>query len=246
MGRLFLPRAGATHILHTQDQETVIDVLSGTCAMTLARSTERSAYEVVGQRSSPFDGPPTMVYIPRGMDVTITCTAAPLHAVLVSVPSRSDTAPALITPEDVSAAPFGRNNWQRSVYPSVGLDVQADRIMMGETHTPSGNWSSYPPHKHDEDNPPEEVLSEEIYHFLIDPPHGFGMQRLWTAPGHPEPINEAYPLRDGDTVAIPRGYHPTVVAPGFRMVTVWAYAGDERSWGGWAPDSTFAELLEEE
>jgi 5-deoxy-glucuronate isomerase len=245
MGRLFLPEAGTTHTFHTQGHEAVIDILSGKCSVMLESQTRSATYEMIGRRPSPFDGAPTMVYIPRNTDVTITCVGALLHAVLVSAPSRSDTDPALITPEDVAVEPFGRDNWQRSVYPCIGLNVQADRIMMGETHTPSGNWSSYPPHKHDEDNPPDEVVSEEIYHFLIDPPHGFGMQHLWTAPGHPQSINEAYPLRNGDTVAIPRGYHPTVVAPGFRMVTVWAYAGDERSWGGWAPDSTFAELLEE-
>ncbi len=242
--RLLLSTKGATYVAHTQTHEMVIDLLGGVCALTLKGERGDTRYEKVGQRANPFSGPPTMVYIPRNTEVAIKCLISPLNAVIVRAPSRQDNAPMLIKAKDTTRQSFGRDNWKRDVYPCIGLNVNADRIMMGETHTPSGNWSSFPPHKHDQDKPPE-VISEEIYHFLITPPHGFAMQYLWTAPGTPQPINEVYPLHNGDTVAIPRGYHPTVVAPGFRMVTVWAFAGESRSWGGWAVDPTFAELLEE-
>jgi 5-deoxy-glucuronate isomerase len=222
-----------------------LDVLSGACTLTLEGEWGSVWYEKVGQRDSPFAGPPSMVYVPRDTDLTITCLASPLSAVVVRAPSRRDTAPVLINAGDVPFESFGRGNWQRDVYPCIGPNVDADRIMMGETHLPSGNWGSYPPHKHDQDKPPE-MVSEEIYHFLINPPHGFGMQALWTAPGASQPINDAYLLRNGDTVVIPCGYHPTVVAPGFRMITVWAYAGEARVWGSWAVDPTYVELLEKQ
>ena len=242
MGRLRLSVEGAVYKTHTREDEMALDVLSGACTLALEGEWGSVRYERVGQRSTPFAGPPSVVYVPRGTHVTITCLVSPLSAVVVRAPSRRETVPVLIDAEDVPVESFGRDNWQRDVYPSIGVNVDADRIMMGETHSPSGNWASYPPHKHDQNRPPERI-SEEIYHFLIDPPHGFGMQGLWTAPGASDPIEGACLLRNGDTVAIPRGYHPTVVAPGFRMVTVWAYAGEERVWGSWAGDPTYVELL---
>jgi 5-deoxy-glucuronate isomerase len=242
MGRLLLSAEGATYATHTRADEMVLDVLGGICELKLEGQWGRARYGGVGQRANPFAGPPGMVYIPRDTDVTITCLGAPLSAVIVRAPSRRDTAPALVSAGDVPSEAFGRDNWQRCVYPCIGVNVDADRIVMGETHVPSGNWGSYPPHKHDQDKPPE-VISEEIYHFLIDPPHGFGVQSLWTAPGDAQPISDAYLLRNGDTVAIPRGYHPTAVAPGFRMITVWAFAGESRGWGTWVADPTYAGLL---
>jgi 5-deoxy-glucuronate isomerase len=235
MGRLHLSAPGATFSTHTAEQELVIDVLGGTGSVELIGPAGTISVDQVGQRETPSGGPPSMLYIPRRTAVSFTCLSAPLDAVVARAPINASEAPR----ED-----FGRDNWQRVVYPCIGLNVDANGILMGETHIPSGNWASYPPHKHDE-NTPSEMVSEEIYHFLIDPPHGFGMQYLWTAPGDSRPIREAYPLHNGDTVAIPRGYHPTVVAPGFRMITVWAFAGERRAWGRWSAEPAFEKLLQE-
>jgi 5-deoxy-glucuronate isomerase len=245
LDRLILETEGDQCAVSTGPDEAGIDVCSGTAEVALRGEWGKVTYPSVGQRSSPFAGVPSMVYIPRNTELIITSLAGPLTALLVRSPSRRDTLPCLIGPDQVVTEAFGRDNWQRQVHVCIGMNVDADRIVMGETHTPSGNWSSYPPHKHDIDSGSERA-AEEIYHFRIDPPHGFGMQYLWTAPGHPElPIHEAYSLRDGDTVAIPRGYHPTVVAPGFRLVTVWAFAGEARSWRCWSVEPRYGELLEE-
>ena len=243
LGRLSLGAEGACYSSHSQGDEMGIDILGGVCQVSLKGSWGEARYPQVGQRADPFSGPPSMVYVPRGTEVTITCLSAPLSAALVRAPSRRETAPRLIPADKAPFEAFGRDNWQRGVYLSIGPEVDADRIVMGETHTPSGNWSSYPPHKHDTDTAHERAC-EEIYHFLFDPSHGFGLQYLWTAPGHPEPpIQAAYPLHNGDTVAIPRGYHPTVVAPGCRMITVWAYAGENRGWRHWTPEPALERLL---
>jgi 5-deoxy-glucuronate isomerase len=94
--------------------------------------------------------------------------------------------------------------------------------MVGETFNPPGNWSSYPPHKHDGRD--GEPTLEEVYYFRIDPPQGFGQQMLYTADG--ESVTHA--VRDGDTVLLPYGYHPVSAPPGYRLYYLWGMAGAQR------------------
>jgi len=245
LAKLRLPVNGDTYTLEAGGNEVGIDILGGQAAVSARGPSGPTDYVQVGQRPSPFSGPPTMIYLPRATTARITCVSGPLEALLFQAPARRDTLPRVLRPGDVRAQDFGQSNWQRSVYPCIGSEVDADRLMMGETHTPSGNWSSYPPHKHDSEQPPEHV-SEEIYHFLIDPPFGFGLQTLWAQPSRSEPPEQAaYAVHNGDSVIIPDGYHPVVVAPGFQMITVWAYAGDSRVWGAWAAEPEYARLLEQ-
>ncbi len=243
LAKLRLHTNGETYTLETEHDEVGIDILGGQAAVSARGPSGPTEYTRVGQRPSPFAGIPTMLFLPRATTARITCETGPFEAVLFRAPARRDTLPRVIRPSDVRVQDFGQSNWQRSVYPSIGTEVDADRLLMGETHTPSGNWSSYPPHKHDSEQPPEHI-SEEIYHFLIDPDFGFGLQTLWdpsdTAGGAPK----AYVVRHGDSIVIPGGYHPVVTAPGFRMITVWAYAGDSRAWGAWSAEPGYARLLE--
>jgi 5-deoxy-glucuronate isomerase len=95
-------------------------------------------------------------------------------------------------------------------------------LLVGETFNPPGNWSSYPPHKHDgRDGEPR---LEEVYHYRIDPPQGFGHQTLYTSDGE----SVTHVVRDGDAVLLPYGYHPVAAAPGYRLYYLWALAGAER------------------
>ena len=244
MARLRLAECGATYGLRTEAHEVGIDILGGSAAVTVSGPTGTMEAGEVGQRASAFAGPPTMLYLPRSTTSQFTCLAAPLDAIIFKAIARRDGLPRLISAGEAGALSFGEANWQRTVYPCIGVEVDAERLMMGETHTPSGNWSSYPPHKHDTELPPESP-SEEIYHFLIDPGFGFGLQALWDPGVAPERGSAvAHVVRDGDTMIIPRGYHPVVVAPGFRMITVWAYAGDRRAWGSWSTHPEYAQLLE--
>jgi 5-deoxy-glucuronate isomerase len=244
LARLSLPTAGATWVLDTGPDEVGVDILGGLGTLTADGPSGRTEYASVGQRRDAFGGPPTMVYLPRSSTAHLTCVTAPLEAVVFRAQARRDTLPRLLQPDDVHPQTFGRSNWLRSVYPSIGTEVDADRLMMGETHTPSGNWSSYPPHKHDCERPPEHV-SEEIYHFLLDPRFGFGLQTLWDPAAPAEGMNKAvFAVHDGESIIIPSGYHPVVAAPGFRMITVWAYAGDQRTWGAWSAEPEYANLLE--
>jgi 5-deoxy-glucuronate isomerase len=102
-----------------------------------------------------------------------------------------------------------------------------ERIIVVEVLTPAGNWSSFPPHKHDEWGD-DEVPLEEIYYFRIDGDEGFGFHRTYTADSsHDETVT----VRDGDVYLIPRGYHgPCVAAPGYDMYYLNVMAGPERAW----------------
>ena len=200
---------------------------------------------VLPDRPSPFDGGPSVVYIPRDSSYLVQSTSASLLMAVFAAPARRRTEPFATLAGDDPGESFGRDNWQRHVYLPVPAEKPADRLIVGETHTSSGNWSSYPPHKHDVDAAPDEIPAEEIYAFYIDPPHGFGYQRLYTAPEDPQPFSELYLVHNGDTVVIPRGYHPVVVAPGYRMVTVWALSLDSRIFGAWRRDPQHSQLSPE-
>ena len=98
-------------------------------------------------------------------------------------------------------------------------DPHVRRLMVGETFNPPGNWSSFPPHKHDGRD--GEPALEEVYYYRVDPPQGFGQQMLYTTDG--ECVTHS--VRDGDTVLLPYGYHPVVVAAGLSALLL---VGDGR------------------
>ena len=94
--------------------------------------------------------------------------------------------------------------------------------MVGETFNPPGNWSSYPPHKHDGRD--GEPVLEEVYYYRVDPAHGFGQQMLYTEDGE----CVTHTVRDGDAVLLPYGYHPVSAPPGYQLYYLWGLAGAER------------------
>ena len=138
------------------------------------------------------------------------------------------------------AKQVGRDNWQRTVYSALAEDVPAQRLLAGETLNPPGNWSSYPPHKHDRSNPPQEAVLEEVYFFRIKPAQGFGLMWTYTAADDPDGFSTALVVEDGDTVLLPKGYHPVVAAPGYELHYTWVLAGEERRYGAWADDPRHA------
>jgi 5-deoxy-glucuronate isomerase len=150
-------------------------------------------------------------------DAVVAVAAAPL-ADLPAGPAR------LIGSTEQKVRTAGTGNWARSIRTILGPEDDAGRLVLGETINPPGNWSSYPPHKHDRHAPPEEVALEEVYYYRFKPEGGFGVQLIYD-----EHDERAQIVRDGDVVAIPSGYHPVVAAPGYALYYLWVMAGEGRA-----------------
>ncbi|MFQ5810197.1 MAG: 5-deoxy-glucuronate isomerase, partial [Armatimonadota bacterium] len=217
-------QAGETHETRLSKAETAIVLLGGTCTVKCGDVT----YERVGERPNVFAGRATAVYVPPGLPVEVIA-ATDAEIAVAATPATKEGEPQLVTPDEVCVRSVGRWNWRREVQDIIGENVPAERLLVGETYNPPGNWSSYPPHKHDEDNLPHEVKMEEVYHFRINPPNGFGIQRIYSAKHSADAeLDETYTVRDGDTVAIPRGYHPVGAAPGYQLYYLWILSGANR------------------
>jgi 5-deoxy-glucuronate isomerase len=177
----------------------------------------------LGGRSSIFAGQPHALYLPISTSYVVTATTD-LELAICSARAEEHFPPRLITPDDVAVEIRGAGNAARQINHIIKPEFPAHRLLIVEVFTPSGNWSSYPPHKHDVSNMPAESDLEEIYYYRIDPPTGFGLQRLYTADGG---IDDAYVIRDGHLLLVPEGYHAFAVAQGYTGYYLNVLAGDE-------------------
>jgi 5-deoxy-glucuronate isomerase len=224
-----------------QGREYVLDIFSGTATLAVETAEgQRQVFSNVGARADVFSGPPVMVYGPPQSSYEITAESEVFDAGIFSAPSAVTTPPALLEGAAVVAKQAGRDNWQRTVYSALGENVAAERLLAGETLNPPGNWSSYPPHKHDRSKPPQEAVLEEVYFFRTKPAQGFGLMWTYTAPDDPDGFSTVFVVEDGDTVLLPKGFHPLVAAPGYQLHYTWVLAGEERRYGAWADDPRHA------
>ena len=203
------------------DQELGLVVLGGTCSV----SSSRGEWKGVGRRANVFSGMPYAVYLPVNTSYTVT---AETNCDLAFCFCRAEEEhPAqLITPADVEVEIRGGANATRQINKIIRPEFSAHRLLVVEVYTPSGNWSSYPPHKHDVHNPPNEVDLEEIYYYRIDRPEGYAIQKVYNPA---RSIDETLTVRDGEMVLIPEGYHPVVAAHGYNVYYLNALAGSARS-----------------
>ena len=206
---------------NTGDRELGIVVLGGRCSIDAAGSSWRS----VGDRANVFSGMPYAAYVPISTAFRVTAETECDLAFCYARAQRT-FAPRLVTPDDVDVEIRGGGNATRQINHIFKPDFPADRLLIVEVYTPSGNWSSYPPHKHDVHNPPYEVDLEEIYYYRVDHPAGYAIQKLYTPDRH---IDETMTVRDGQLVIVPEGYHPVVAAHGYNVYYLNALAGSARS-----------------
>ncbi|MCS7191504.1 MAG: 5-deoxy-glucuronate isomerase [Armatimonadetes bacterium] len=178
----------------------------------------------IGQRRDVFSGKAFALYIPPNARFRIHAHSF-VEMAFGSVLAPLGGEPKLITPDQVKSRSVGIFNWRRDIDDIVDASFPAKRLLVGETRNPPGNWSSYPPHKHEEENPPFETKMEEVYHFRIFPPTGFAIQTIYTEDGE---LNEAIIVKDGDTVVIPKGYHPVAAPPGYAVYYLWFLASEVR------------------
>jgi len=238
-------KEGDQHLATTDAREAVLDVFAGTISV---RVSSQEGYEQLfpraGSRPDVFSGPPVMIYVPPRSTYEVSAHSGPVDVGIFSAPSQARCPAVLLEGSAVVSRQVGRGNWQRTVYSALSENVAAERLLAGETLNPPGNWSSYPPHKHDRSSPPQEAPLEEIYFFRIKPPQGYGFIWTYTAPGDPASFSTVYVVEDGDTVLLPKGYHPVVAAPGYELHYTWVLGGEERRYGAWTDDPRHAWIRE--
>jgi 5-deoxy-glucuronate isomerase len=204
----------------TEKEESAFVLLGGSCVADWG-----DGKRTIGKRQNVFAGLPYTLYLPAHSEVSFTAETACEFAEC-SVPSNAQLEPRLITPGDVVTSLRGGGNVSRQIVDVMPPAFPADKLVVIEVYTPGGNWSSYPPHKHDVHNPPAEVDLEEIYYYRLDRPEGYAIQKVYTADRR---IDETLSVRDGELVLIPEGYHPVVAAHGYNVYYLNALAGSARS-----------------
>jgi 5-deoxy-glucuronate isomerase len=202
----------------TGADEVALVPLGGRCRV----SSGDHVWEI-GERPSVFAGKPWALYLPHHVDYEIVALTDVELAVCATRAEESHP-PRLIRPDDVEVEIRGAGNAARQINHIVKPDFPAHRLLVVEVFTPSGNWSSYPPHKHDVSNLPLEADLEEIYYYRLAPPDGFALQRLYTADGR---IDHAYVIHDGDLLLVPEGYHVFAVPQGYTGYYLNVLAGNE-------------------
>ena len=204
----------------TEAEEAAFVLLGGTCSIDWGQGAQR-----IGKRKNVFEGFPFAFYMPAQNIVTFTaeteCEIAECRA-----PSAAQLEPRLITPQDIASNLRGGGNVSRQIVDIITPAFPADKLMVIEVYTPGGNWSSYPPHKHDVHNPPGEVDLDEIYYYRIRQPEGFALQHLYSGKKTGEHTVKA---RNGDAVLVHDGYHPVVAGPGYDVYYLNFLAGSARA-----------------
>jgi 5-deoxy-glucuronate isomerase len=206
------------------DREGILVILGGKADVTV----NGRIFAGLGKRPNVFAGLPFSVYLPRNSTVEIKALTA-FEAALPEAPSTLDAEPYVIGPEQVNTGQWGTLNYTRH-FREILVEpngLPAASLIVGETITPSGNWSTYPPHKHEADAGGEK-MHEEIYYFRISSPDSFGIIQHYS-PEHG--YDDMHRVTDHSMIAMPHGYHTYVGAPGAQSYYLWALAGNGRTQG---------------
>lgn len=221
--RLIRLEQGQRLTISLPGEEMALVVLGGRAAITAAGHR----WPDLGGRETVFAGMPHTLYLPVGTGpVEIEALTGACEVAVCGARAERLFAPAVIEPASVEIEIRGGENATRQINHIMKPDFPADRLLVVEVYTPSGNWSSYPPHKHDVHNPPAEVDLDEIYFYKISRPEGYAIQRVYTRDGWRD---ETITVRDNDVILIPEGYHPVVAAHGYDCYYLNVLAGSARS-----------------
>jgi 5-deoxy-glucuronate isomerase len=211
---------------HTLEQdmagrEACLVLLSGRASVSVGGAH----FGVLGARRNAFDGKPFAVYAPARSQLRVEALTG-CELALCSAPAEGRFPPRLIRPDDVGEEVRGEGTNTRYVRNVLSEDTAAERLLVVEVITPGGHWSSYPPHKHDQERQGETQLEETYYH-RFSRPEGFAFQRVYT---DDRTLDETLTVQDRDVVLVPRGYHPVSAAHGFDLYYLNAMAGPVRRW----------------
>lgn len=215
-------KSGQTMEQATGEKEACVVIIGGKANITAG--SER--FENLGERDNPFEGKPWSVYVPWHSSYQVEALSD-VEIAVATAPGADGFPPRLIHPDTVKFTTRGKDTNTRHVYDILPETEPANALLVVEVITPSGSWSSYPSHKHDTDNFPNETALEETYYHKFNPPQGFGFQRVYT---DDRSLDETMCLHDGDVVMVPRGYHPVGTAHGYDLYYLNVMAGPKRVW----------------
>ncbi|GAA5036485.1 5-deoxy-glucuronate isomerase [Terrabacter aeriphilus] len=234
--------AGESRRVEADHREHVVVPLSGSVVVSVDGAAGVHEATLAG-RSSVFAGPTDVAYVPAGTSLTVTAVGDARVAVCFAVTEATEARFPFrhVAADEVPVELRGAGTASREVR-NFGLPgvLDADSVIACEVVTPAGNWSSWPPHKHDEERPGEETQLEEIYYFEVAPEEGcpeaaaadpVGYQRVHGT--EHRPIEVLAEVRPGDVVLVPHGWHgPAMAAPGYDLyyLNVMAGPGEERAW----------------
>jgi 5-deoxy-glucuronate isomerase len=205
----------------TGDREVCIVVIEGRCDVR----SDHGEWRDLGGRADPWSGPPDAAYLPPGTRFEV---AGDAEVGLCFAPAPRGGAAARVLPgAEIEAETRGHGAQERYIHPILMGDRDAESLLVTEVFTPAGHWSSYPPHKHDRDDPPRETFLEETYYHRVKPAQGFGLQRVYTDDGS---LDESIAFGDRDCVLVPRGYHTVSAPPGYKVYYLNVMAGPTRDW----------------
>ena len=219
---LRVPR-GERFAMNTEGSELCVVVIGGRCAVRVGDLS----WPEVGERASPFDGPPHAIYAPPHAAVEVAARDGDVEIAIGAAPAKRGEKARQIAPADVRREIRGSGSMERTIHHILMEDARAETLLVTEVVTPAGHWSSYPPHKHDTNAPPIETQLEETYYHRLREGKGFAVQRVYTADRE---LDETVAVRDGDLVLVPRGYHTVSAAPGYELYYLNVMAGPVRRW----------------
>lgn len=218
--------AGKTFGITVGDYEYAAVILGGVCDI----HTNQGDYLDIGRRPDVFTGMPYAIYMPRNTEFEIEALSDDFAMASCWSPSDRDLPLQLITPKDVQIDIEGGGNASHQVNTLIGPDFNSHRLTVREIYTPGGNWSHYPPHKHDthteHNGSLKEAALEEIFFYKIDRPNGFAIQKIYSDDGS---IDATLTVKHNDLVIVPKGYHTMASAHGFTTYTLNITAGSARS-----------------
>ncbi|MEK6217255.1 MAG: 5-deoxy-glucuronate isomerase [Boseongicola sp.] len=221
---LYRLSAGGSVGEHTGDREAIIVLVEGRAELTV----DGLAFGELGDRLDVFErSPPHCLYVPNGSDwtarATTDCTLA-----FCTAPGKGGHSAQLLGPVGIELEERGKGTNTRYInnIAMEGRDV-ADSLLVTEVFTPAGHWSSYPPHRHDEDDFPNMTYLAETYYHRLNPAQGFGVQRVWTEDGA---LDETMAVSNHDVVLVPKGHHPCAAPYGYDMYYLNVMAGPLRKW----------------
>jgi 5-deoxy-glucuronate isomerase len=202
------------------DEEAALVILSGGADI----SVDNQTWEGLGARADIFSGSATAVYVPRNSNASVKANSA-LEVAIAKTPCDADLPAALIQPEEVKVISAGKANWRRDVRLVIppGSPI-SQRLIVGETLNPPGNWSGIPPHKHDQVTEAENFL-EEFYFFKTNPPDSYGLQLMYK-----DGEGQGHIIGNDDVSVMLSGYHPTVASPGTSICYLWVLAGEDKGY----------------